>query len=76
MSDEIANVDQQPRSENDGGSGSPDPDIKADVVPSGAGFQAVHRTAAGAVWSCPHVHFTTHSALACGKRYLDATRRP
>ncbi len=36
-----------------------------DVTPSGSGYRAVMKRDGAVVWSCPHVHFTEHSARNC-----------
>lgn len=35
------------------------------VAASGGGFRAVARRSGQVIWSCPHVHFTEHSAKNC-----------
>jgi hypothetical protein len=40
--------------------------LKGESVPQGSsGFRAVITRDGEAVWRCPHVHFTDHSAKAC-----------
>ncbi|HXK32792.1 MAG TPA: hypothetical protein VNM91_02125 [Dehalococcoidia bacterium] len=39
--------------------------VETGVAPSGGGFRAVARRDGEIVWSCPHVHFTEHSAKNC-----------
>jgi hypothetical protein len=39
--------------------------LTSDVRPSGSGYRAVITRAGRVIWSCPHVHFTEHSARNC-----------
>jgi len=39
--------------------------LAPDIIPSGSGFRAVLKTDGQIVWSCPHIHFTEHSARNC-----------
>ena len=41
------------------------------VVPSGSGYRAVLKRNGEIVWSCPHVHFTEHSARNCPAQRLQ-----
>lgn len=36
-----------------------------DVAPNGSGYRAVIESDGQVIWSCPHVHFTEHSARNC-----------
>jgi hypothetical protein len=40
------------------------------VVSSGGGYRAIFTVGDRRVWSCPHVHFTEHSARACADRHF------
>jgi hypothetical protein len=42
-----------------------DPGAEVGVAPSGSGFRAIARRGGTVIWSCPHVHFTEHSAKNC-----------
>lgn len=39
--------------------------VETGVAASGGGFRAVARRGGEIIWSCPHVHFTEHSAKNC-----------
>jgi hypothetical protein len=40
-------------------------DATSGVTPSGSGYRATITRAGRVIWSCPHVHFTEHSARNC-----------
>lgn len=44
---------------------------KPEVAPSGTGYRGITTRDGGVTWSCPHVHFTDHSARKCAERHLD-----
>ena len=48
---------------------------KPDAVVSGPAYRGVVRRADRIVWSCPHTHFTDHSARACAAGHLQRTER-
>ena len=45
-------------------------DSKPEVAPSGAGYRAIVSSDGRVSWSCPHVHFTDHSARVCAEQHL------
>ena len=45
-------------------------DSAPNVAPSGAGYRAIVSRDGRVAWSCPHVHFTDHSARTCAKQHL------
>ena len=45
--------------------------LKPGSVASGGGHRAVITGVTRDSWSCPHVHFTDHSARACAERHLS-----
>jgi len=48
---------------------------KPDAASTGSGYWASVIGDARPLWSCPHVHFTEHSALACAEEHLRTWRR-
>ena len=40
------------------------------VFQNGGAFRAQLKRGDVVVWSCPHLHFTDHSAKACAERHL------
>jgi hypothetical protein len=52
-------------------------DSKPGVAPSGAGYRAIVSRDGHVAWSCPHVHFTDHSARTCAEQHLgEGAARP
>lgn len=45
-------------------------DLKPGVVAGSGGYRAIITGQIRKSWSCPHVHFTDHSARACAERHL------
>ena len=43
---------------------------------TGSGYRASVTGEARPMWTCDHLHFTEHSALACANAYVRALRRP
>ena len=44
--------------------------MKPGVLMTGGGYRAIITDATHKSWSCPHLHFTDHSARACAERLL------
>ncbi len=52
-----------------------DESTTAGAVVSGFAFRGVISRAGRIVWSCPHTHFTEHSAKACSAGHLQRSER-
>ena len=52
------------------GAGVEEPAPKPGSVASGSGYRATVFDDERRLWSCPHVHFTEHSARACAEEHL------
>lgn len=48
------------------------PEVTQEATATGGGYRAVIKRDGEVIWSCPHVHFTEHSARSCpaAARYL------
>lgn len=51
-------------------------DAQPGILPSGSGYRAVVSRDGMVAWSCPHVHFTDHSARACAERRVAEEAAP
>ena len=52
-----------------------DESTTAGAVVSGFAFRGVISRPGHIVWSCPHTHFTEHSAKACASGHLQRSER-
>jgi len=50
--------------------------LEPDVAPSGTGYRAIITRGSLVVWSCPHVHFTDHSARSCAQQNMAVVESP
>ena len=52
-------------------------DSTPEIAPSGAGYRAIVSRDGRVAWSCPHVHFTDHSARICAEQHFgEGAARP